>query len=108
MPNGKRRLISVVMGTGSREARASESQKLLNWGWQGWDAVRLFEADKPVVTVPVWKGKLPEARYDERTSALSRSLGELTGPTIGVLAYGEVDQLPANPGSLCPVLSPVR
>ena len=33
MPNGKRRLLSVVLGTASREARASESQKLLNWGW---------------------------------------------------------------------------
>jgi serine-type D-Ala-D-Ala carboxypeptidase (penicillin-binding protein 5/6) len=62
MPNGKRRLISVVLGTGSREARAAESQKLLNWGWQAWDAVRLFEADKAIVTVPVWKGKLPEAK----------------------------------------------
>jgi serine-type D-Ala-D-Ala carboxypeptidase (penicillin-binding protein 5/6) len=61
-PNGKRRLISVVLGTASREARASESQKLLNWGWQAWDAVRLFEADKAVVTVPVWKGTQREAR----------------------------------------------
>jgi D-alanyl-D-alanine carboxypeptidase (penicillin-binding protein 5/6) len=56
MPNGERRLLSVVLGTKSREARAGESQKLLNWGWQAWDAVRLFEAGKAVVTVPVWKG----------------------------------------------------
>ncbi len=62
MPNGKRRLVSVVLGTASREARAAESQKLLNWGFQAWDAVRLFEAGKAVVTVPVWKGKLPEAQ----------------------------------------------
>ena len=62
MPNGKRRLVSVVLGTASREARAAESQKLLNWGFQAWDAVRLFEADKPIVTVPVWKGKAPEAQ----------------------------------------------
>ena len=61
MPNGKRRLLSVVLGTTSREARAAESQKLLNWGWQAWDAVRLFEAGKAVVTVPVWKGKTPQA-----------------------------------------------
>ena len=53
---GKRRLLSVVMGTASREARAAESQKLLNWGWQAWDAVRLFDAGKDVATVPVWKG----------------------------------------------------
>ena len=44
MPNGRRRLVSVVLGTASREARAAESQKLLNWGWQAWDAVRLFDA----------------------------------------------------------------
>jgi len=61
-PAGKRRLLSVVMGTASKEARASESQKLLNWGWLAWDAVRLFEAGKPVATVPVWKGEKPEAK----------------------------------------------
>jgi D-alanyl-D-alanine carboxypeptidase (penicillin-binding protein 5/6) len=62
IPGGKRRLISVVMGTASKEARAAESQKLLNWGWQAWDDVRLFESGKAVATVPVWKGSLPEAR----------------------------------------------
>ncbi len=62
MPNGKRRLLSVVMGTASREARASESLKLLNWGWQAWDAVRLFDAGKPVATVPVWKGKSSDVK----------------------------------------------
>jgi D-alanyl-D-alanine carboxypeptidase (penicillin-binding protein 5/6) len=41
MPNGKRRLLSVVLGTASREARATESQKLLNWGYQAWDTVKL-------------------------------------------------------------------
>lgn len=61
-PAGKRRLLSVVMGTGSREARAGESQKLLNWGWAAWDAVRLFEASKPIATVQVWKGEKPEAK----------------------------------------------
>ena len=34
----------------------SETQKLLNWGYTAFDAVRLFEAGKPVQTVPVWKG----------------------------------------------------
>ena len=62
MPNGRRRLLSVVLGTNSREARASESQKLLNWGWSAWDDVRLFEADKVIATVPVWKGVKPQAK----------------------------------------------
>jgi D-alanyl-D-alanine carboxypeptidase (penicillin-binding protein 5/6) len=61
-PAGKRRLLSVVLGTTSKEARASEAQKLLNWGWQAWDGVRLFEAGKPVATVRVWKGDKPEVR----------------------------------------------
>ncbi|MFO1329672.1 MAG: D-alanyl-D-alanine carboxypeptidase family protein [Rubrivivax sp.] len=62
LPTGKRRLLSVVLGTDSREARAAESQKLLNWGWQAWDALRLFEAGKEVATVPVWKGAKAQAR----------------------------------------------
>lgn len=59
---GKRRLLSVVMGAASMDARANESQKLLNWGFQAFDTVRLFEADKALATVPVWKGKQNEAR----------------------------------------------
>jgi D-alanyl-D-alanine carboxypeptidase (penicillin-binding protein 5/6) len=61
VPMGKRRLVSVVMGAASREARAAESQKLLNWGFMAWDSVKLFEGGKPVVTVPVWKGKSAQA-----------------------------------------------
>ena len=61
-PNGKRRLLSVVLNTKSMEARADESQKLLNWGYQAFDAVRLFEDGKPMATVPVWKGKQSEAK----------------------------------------------
>ncbi len=52
----------MVLGTASREARASESQKLLNWGFTAWDAVRLFEAGKPMVTPEVWKGTAKTAK----------------------------------------------
>jgi serine-type D-Ala-D-Ala carboxypeptidase (penicillin-binding protein 5/6) len=61
-PGGKRRLLSVVMGTASAEARASESQKLLNWGWQAWDAVRLYADQQAVTVVPVWKGSSNQAK----------------------------------------------
>ncbi len=61
-PNGKRRLLSVVMDTASEAARANESQKLLNWGFAAFDAIRLFEDGKPMTTVPVWKGSENEAR----------------------------------------------
>jgi serine-type D-Ala-D-Ala carboxypeptidase (penicillin-binding protein 5/6) len=60
MPNlGTRRLLSVVLGAESENARANESQKLLNWGYAAFDAVKLFEGNQAVVTPPVWKGKQP-------------------------------------------------
>jgi len=100
MPNGKRRLLSVVMGTASREARASESQKLLNWGWQAWDAVRLFDAGKPVATVPVWKGKSAEARLGapggavfvtvpKGTGAQMKTVIQRSDPLVAPLAAGQ-------------------
>ena len=52
----KRRLLSVVLGTKSDATRASESQKLLNWGFISYDAVPLFAKDQPVDRVRVWKG----------------------------------------------------
>ena len=57
-PNGKRRLIAIVMGTAAKEARADEAQKLLNWGYTAFDDVRLVEAGKAVgAPVQVWKGR---------------------------------------------------
>ena len=38
---GERRLISVVLGAASESSRATESQKLLNHGFQSYDGVRL-------------------------------------------------------------------
>jgi D-alanyl-D-alanine carboxypeptidase (penicillin-binding protein 5/6) len=61
-PNGKRRLLSVVLNTTSMEARATESQKLLNWGFTAFDALRLFEGGKPIATPQVWKGTVNEAK----------------------------------------------
>jgi D-alanyl-D-alanine carboxypeptidase (penicillin-binding protein 5/6) len=62
-PNvGARRLLSIVVGADSENARANESQKLLNWGYTAFDAVKLFEAGQPVATPAVWKGKSRELK----------------------------------------------
>ncbi|MEO6408310.1 MAG: D-alanyl-D-alanine carboxypeptidase family protein [Burkholderiaceae bacterium] len=61
-PNGKRRVMSVVLNTTSMASRADESQKLLNWGFQAFDTVRLFDDGKPIVTAPLWKGIAKEAK----------------------------------------------
>ncbi|MDB5922116.1 MAG: beta-lactamase [Betaproteobacteria bacterium] len=53
---GPRRLVSVVLGTNSESLRATESQKLVNYGFQFYDTVRLYEKGQAVSTVRVWKG----------------------------------------------------
>ncbi len=57
---GERRLLSVVLGTSSEAARAQESLKLLNWGYQAFDSVKLYAKGKVVKTIPVWKGEAKE------------------------------------------------
>ncbi|GCL65700.1 D-alanyl-D-alanine carboxypeptidase family protein [Pseudaquabacterium pictum] len=94
-PNGKRRLISVVMGTASREARAGESQKLLNWGYTAWDAVRLFDGGKPVASVPVWKGQAP-------TAALGAQ-----APLLVTVPKGEGDKLKTAVARTDPLVAPL-
>ena len=54
---GGRRLLAIVLGASSDSARATESQKLLNWGYTAFEAVKLFDAGQAVATPEVWKGK---------------------------------------------------
>ena len=54
---GQRRLLSIVLGAASENARANESQKLLNWGYTAYESVKLFDAGQAAVTAPLWKGK---------------------------------------------------
>jgi D-alanyl-D-alanine carboxypeptidase (penicillin-binding protein 5/6) len=53
---GDRRLVSVVLGEPSDNARAADSQKLLNWGFQSFDTVQLYQSGKAVSSIRVWKG----------------------------------------------------
>ncbi len=94
-PAGKRRLLSVVLGTASMQARAAESQKLLNWGWLAWDTVRLFEAGQAVATVPVWKGTKAEAR-----------LGA-PGALFVTVPKGEGDKLKTTLQRIDPLVAPL-
>ena len=69
-PNvGTRRLVSIVLGAASENARANESQKLLNWGYTAFDAVKLFDAGQAVDTPAVWKGKANTVKVG-RTEAI--------------------------------------
>ena len=53
---GERRLISVVMGANSIESRSQESQKLLNWGFQNFDTVKLYSKGQVLESPALWKG----------------------------------------------------
>ena len=91
---GGRRLLSIVLGASSDNARANESQKLLNWGYTAFEAVKLFEANQAVVTVPVWKGKLP-----------TMGLGRTQSIVVAVPA-GEVAKLKTQIQRTDPLVAP--
>ena len=57
-----RRLLSVVVGASSDNARASESQKLLNYGFQFYETVKLYAANQPVATLRLYKGTSSEVK----------------------------------------------
>ena len=76
-----RRLLSIVLGAASESARAVESQKLLNWGFTAYDAVKLFDGNQAILTPPVWKGRqstMPIGRPDPIVVAVpAGQLGKL-------------------------------
>lgn len=53
---GDRRLISVLLGADSDRARAGESLKLLNWGFQSFESHRLYPGKQGISAFRVWKG----------------------------------------------------
>ncbi|WP_396433053.1 D-alanyl-D-alanine carboxypeptidase family protein [Limnohabitans sp.] len=94
-PNvGERRLLSVVLGAESENARANESQKLLNWGYSAFDAVKLFDANQTVVEPPVWKGKSPKLK-----------LGSL-GPLVVAVPAGSAAQIKTQVVRPDPLVAP--
>ncbi|MBE0404529.1 D-alanyl-D-alanine carboxypeptidase family protein [Halomonas citrativorans] len=56
------RLISVVMGTNSDEARAQETQKLLSYGFRFYETMNLYERGAVLATPRVWGGDINELR----------------------------------------------
>ena len=64
---GARRLISVVLGTASEDARARESLALLNWGFLAFDAVKLYDKGQAISELKVYKGERGTVRagFDE-------------------------------------------
>lgn len=97
LPNvGQRRLLSIVLGTASEKARANESQKLLNWGYTAYDAVKLFDADQPVATPAVWKG-----------AANAVKIGREGGPIVVSVPSGSGGKLTTEVVRQDPLIAPI-
>jgi D-alanyl-D-alanine carboxypeptidase (penicillin-binding protein 5/6) len=92
---GERRLISVLLGAASETARAAESQKLLNYGFQFYDSVKLYGKNQPVASLQVWKG-----------NGDSVKAGFLTDLYVS-LPKGQADKLKANLESQRPMFAPI-
>lgn len=95
VPSGPRRLVAVILGASSKEARATEAQKLLNWGYSAWDAVKLFDAKQPIATAEVWKGA-------KSTVALT----SLT-PVVVTVPRGDAAKLQTQLNRTDPLLAPL-
>jgi D-alanyl-D-alanine carboxypeptidase (penicillin-binding protein 5/6) len=92
---GTRRLLSVVLGTNTDGARAQESEKLLNYGFQFYDAAKLYDKGQTVSTLEVWKGT------ESRLKA-----GFLSDFYVSV-PRGQGDQLKADLVSVQPLVAPI-
>jgi D-alanyl-D-alanine carboxypeptidase (penicillin-binding protein 5/6) len=92
---GERRLVSVVLGTASESARATESQKLLNWGFQFFDSVKLYARNQSVTQLRVWKGSSDMIKAG------------FTSDLYLALPKGQSDKIKASVESLQPLLAPV-
>ena len=98
------RLVSVVMGSDSAEARANDSQALLNYGFRFFETYRLYSSGDEVTTARVWKGDIdsvslgvaedyfltiPKGRYDSLDSETTLD-SELTAPIEAGATLGAV------------------
>lgn len=92
---GARRLLSVVLGANSDSARVQESQKLLNYGFQFYDSVKLYDKDQAVSTLEVLKGS------ENRVKAGFQSDFYVSVPR------GLADQLKADLVSMRPLVAPI-
>jgi D-alanyl-D-alanine carboxypeptidase (penicillin-binding protein 5/6) len=92
---GPRRILSVLLGSTSESMRAQESQKLLNWGFQAFDAVRLYAGNAPVKEIEVWKGARATLKAGFR------------GDLVVTIPKGQGEKLKAELLSHSPLVAPV-
>lgn len=98
------RLISVVLGTSSEEARANASQALLNYGFRFFETHKLYDAGTRLTEARVWKGEreqlplglaetlyitIPRGRYKDLDASMQLP-SRLIAPVTEGTPYGSV------------------
>ena len=91
-----RRMLSIVLGAASENARAIETQKLLNWGFTAFDAVKLFDGNQAILTPPVWKSRQP-------TMPLGRP-----DPIVVAIPAGQLAKLKTEVARPDPLVAPFK
>ncbi|WP_434456942.1 D-alanyl-D-alanine carboxypeptidase [Stutzerimonas urumqiensis] len=99
------RLISVVFGTDSEEARAAETQKLLNYGFRFYETRTFYQKGAELATAQVWKGEqdqvkagladdltltMPRGRLDKLEAVMNFD-GQLIAPIEQGQVIGKVE-----------------
>ncbi len=92
----KRRLISVVIGAQSANARSMESQRLLNYGFQFYDTLHLYKKNDSLTTIHLWKGT-----QNELKAGFDRDV-------YFTLPKGQADKLKATMEYKQPLIAPVQ
>ena len=93
---GPRRLISVVLATDSETVRAQESLKLLNYGFQFYDTVKLYSADQELSRFKVWKGEASDVAAG------------FVDDFVMSLPKGQSDKVQASLVSEQPIVAPIQ
>jgi D-alanyl-D-alanine carboxypeptidase (penicillin-binding protein 5/6) len=93
---GGRRLLAVFVGGTSENARAQETLKLLNWGYQFFDSVKLYAGNAPVRSLQVWKGAADEVKVGVQQDLLV------------AVPKGDAEKLKAELVSQQPLLAPLK
>lgn len=92
----KRRLISVVIGAKSANARSQESQRLLNYGFQFYDTLHLYKKNDSLTMIHLWKGT-----QNELKAGFDRDV-------YFTLPKGQADKLKATMEYKQPLIAPVE
>jgi D-alanyl-D-alanine carboxypeptidase (penicillin-binding protein 5/6) len=90
-----RRVLAVVLGASSETVRANEAQKLLNWGYTAYEGIKLFDANQPVATPAVWKGR-------DKTAKLGR-----TQPIVVAVPAGTASRIKTQVARPDPLIAPL-